>query len=62
MGFDFFFCKMAIRSIKNDFPFTTQTFVFSWTRVQSWQNDHIDIFGKTKKKNYQDVCDGLFSC
>ncbi len=32
MGFDFFFWKMAIRSIKNDFPFTTQTFVFSWTR------------------------------
>jgi hypothetical protein len=40
---------MAIRSIKNDFLFTTQAFVFSWTLVQSWQNGQIDIFEKNQK-------------
>ena len=51
-GFDFYFWMMAIRSIKNAFRFTTQTFVFSWTRVQSWQNGQIDIFEKSQKKTF----------
>ena len=53
---------MAIRSIKNALRFTTQTFVFSWTRVQSWQNGQIDIFEKNQKNFFLDDCDGFFSC
>ena len=50
---------MAFKNIKNDFPFTTQTFFFPWTLVQSWQNDQIDIFGKTKKKNSKMIAMGF---
>ena len=47
-GFDFYFWKMAVRSIKNDFTFTT-FLLLSCTRVQSWQNGQIDIFEKNQK-------------
>ena len=40
---------MAIRSIEKCVPFTTQIFDFGGTRVQSWQNDQIDILQKNKK-------------
>ena len=50
MGFDFLSERWLLEVLKNDFPFTTQTFVFSWTRVQTWQNGQIDIFEKKQKK------------
>ena len=50
MSFDFFSERWLLNLVKKGYPFTNQTFGFCGTRVQIWENDHIDIFQKKKSK------------